>query len=613
MGTTERGAGGDAGGGLAHRHMLTASTEDARYERLAQLALLLPERDARENEALILDRSPEGTFTVGMIDPGNFLAEKNVARALGVDTSDIDAREVSRADFEQLFLTAYRSEYSAVARVGEAEPHRTVSWADINPESEATEPAAVAYEEPAQVSASGFTVHVEFVLREGARRGASDVHFKPGPRFGGIYFEINNELYTFSENVPREEMEKIVRTLADMAGLNEYELPYGNKDAGVQMVLPVKGKAESVKTTMRLAAAPALDGIDVTVRYLNQEFRDFGEMGHEPEQTELFLDAGRHHNGLIIVTGTTGSGKSTLLEAILRRATADGKKNTINIGEPIEYEDAWRTQIPITKDYQWAMALETALRKNPKIIVVGEVRNEEVARIAFRAAYTGHLILTTLHTNDVASTFGRLSNLGIPAYDQGELIRSITSQALVKVLCEKCKTPDPRAQLIAANIVDKVFPDRADMREAVRAATLTESPFYMVGRGKGVGLDKVGCVECNFTGYTTRTAVAEVLNMAPDLSSMIGLGMRGDQTVEFAVNRYGMMPLAEAAAKKLLRGQTSYAEVEQWLKPPPRRREEKSRSTSRPYAQPHGAPSHHAEEGDDRVIEAEYTDVEEAA
>lgn len=606
MSTTEWEAAG-AGGGLTRRNMLSASVEEARYERLAQLALLLPEKDARENEALILDRSPEGIFTVGMIDPGNFLAEKNVARALGVDTSDIDAREVSRADFEQLFLTAYRSEYSAVARVGEAEPHRTVSWGDINPEGAPTSDAAAA-EEPAHETSSGFTVHVEFVLREGARRGASDVHFKPGPKYGGIYFEINNELYTFSENVPRDEMGKIVRTLADMADVNEYELPYGNKDAAIQMALPVKGKG-NVKGTMRLAAAPALDGIDVTVRYLNQEFRDFGEMGHEPEQTELFIESSKHHNGLIVATGTTGSGKSTLLEAILRRATADHKKNTIVIGEPIEYEDPWRTQIPITKDYQWEMALETALRKNPKIIVVGEIRNEKVAQIAFRAAYTGHLILTTLHTNDVASTFGRLSNLGIPAYDQGELIRSITSQALIRVLCEKCKTPDPRAQLIASNIVEKVFPDREDMREAVRRAAVSESPFYMVGRGKGVGPDKVGCVECNFTGYSGRTAVAEVLNMVPDISSMIGLGMRGDQAVEFAVNSYGMMPLAEAAAKKLLRGQTSFAEVETWLTAPPRRRAEKSRSTSRPYS----SQAHASDAREDDAIDAEYTPVEEAA
>lgn len=605
MSTAERDLKG--GGPLSRRGLLAPSVEESRCERLAQLALLLPERDARANEAVIVERSESGVFTVRMLKHPNFLGEVNVAKSLGVATSDIDARPIEQEEFERLFTLAYRSEYAAVARVGEAEPHRSVSWGDINPDG-ATAGAPDDAEEPARVVSSGFTVHVEYVLREGARRGASDVHFKPGPKFGGIYFEINNELYTFSENVPRDEMGKIVRTLADMADVNEYELPYGNKDAAIQMVLPVKGKG-NVKSTMRLAAAPALDGIDVTVRYLNQEFRGFHQMGHEPEQTELFLEASNHHNGLIVVTGTTGSGKSTLLEAILRRATADKKKNTVVIGEPIEYEDAWRTQIPITKDYQWEMALETALRKNPKIIVVGEIRNEKVAQIAFRAAYTGHLILTTLHTNDVASTFGRLSNLRIPAYDQGELIRSITSQALIKVLCEKCKTPDPRAQLIASNIVEKVFPDREDMREAVGKAALSESPFFMVGRGKGVGLDKVGCPECNFTGYAGRTAIAEVLNMVPDISSMVGLGMRGDQAVEFAVNSYRMMRLSEAAAKKLLRGLTSFAEVEAWLTPPPRKRAEHSRPAGRPFA----PQAHAAGGGEEDAIEAEFTPVEEAA
>src|SRR5438105_6350456 len=243
------------------RPLLPASHEEARAERLAELALLLPERDARENEALILGQSGEDFYHLGMIDPGNFVGEKNVARLLGVETSNIETRRLGREEFERLFNTAYRSEYSALARVGRAEPHRAVSWSDINPQST---PGAAAAEEPAGESASGFSVYVEYVLREGARRGASDAHFKPGPKTGGIYFEIDNELYAFSENVPREEMGKIVRTLADMAGVSEYELPYGNKDAAIQMVLPVAGKG-GVKSTMRLAAAPALDGIDVTV------------------------------------------------------------------------------------------------------------------------------------------------------------------------------------------------------------------------------------------------------------------------------------------------------------------------------------------------------------
>ena len=600
----QRRDGEPAGGGRA---LLAASTEEARAERLAKLALLLPEGDARDNEALVLERRDDA-FRVGMIDPGNFVAEKNVARILGVETINIEAVGLGREEFERLFHTAYASEYSAMARVGEAEPQRAVSWTDINPQSAG---AAAAHDEPAVESAAGFTVFVEHVLREGARRGASDVHFKPGPKHAGIYLEVNNELYPYSENVPKAEHEKVVRTLADMAGVNEYELPYGNKDAAIQLALPAPGRGD-VKSTMRLNAVPGLDGIDVTVRYLNQTFRDFPEMGHEPEQTELFIRKAKLHHGILIVTGTTGSGKSTLLEAILRRATADRKKNTIVIGEPIEYEDPWRTQIPITKDYQWADALEAALRKNPKIIVVGEIRNEEVAQIAFRAAYTGHLILTTLHTNDVASTFARLSNLGIPAYDQGGLIRSVTSQALVRVLCENCKQSDPRAQLIAENIADKVFPNRPDIKDAIRRHRSAETPFFMAGRGKGVAEDKVGCPACNFTGYSARTAIAEAMDMTPDISTMVSLGMKGEQAVEFAVNSYGMITLAEAAARKLLMGVTSFSEVEQWLSPPPPKRAGTPRYAAPAAGQQPVSAQHHAG-GQEEVIDAEYATVEEAA
>ncbi|MFL6284636.1 MAG: GspE/PulE family protein [Pyrinomonadaceae bacterium] len=597
------------------RIQLSASVEDARSTRLAKLALLLPEADARSNQAIILDQK-DGTYYVGMIGHPNFVNEKNVTRIISATTGDpyvtVEARPIQPEEFEALFETAYASEFAAIARVGEAEPHRAVSWSDINPQSAG---GAGGRDEPAVESATGFTVFVEHVLREGARRGASDVHFKPGPKHGGIYLEINNELYPYSENVPKAEHEKVIRTLADMAGVNEYELPYGNKDSSIQMMLPAAGRADAL-STMRLNAVPALDGIDVTVRYLNQTFRDFHEMGHEPEQTELFIKKAQLHHGINIVTGTTGSGKSTLLEAILRRATADRKKNTINIGEPIEFEDHWRTQIPITKDYQWEMALEAALRKNPKIIVLGEIRNEEVARIAFRAAYTGHLILTTLHTNDVASTFSRLANLGIPAYDQGELIRSITSQALVRVLCESCKQPDPRAQLIAENIAEKVFPNRPDIKEAIRQHQSSETPFFMVGRGKGVAEDKVGCPLCNFTGYSGRTAIAEALDMTPDISTMIGLGMRGEQAVEFAINSYGMITLAEAAARKLLMGATSFSEVEQWLSPPPMKRAGSPRyATAAAGVRQPPTYAHHAAEAqdDDTVIEAEYSPVEEAA
>ncbi len=579
---------------------------DERYSSLAELALLLPEATAREAEALVLERLPDGSFKVGMLNPNDVIGEKNVALALGVTTADIKTDRLGREQFEHLFEIAYNSDYAAVARHGsDGEPNRRVSWGDINPNSKGGGAPAP---EPARVTKQGFTLHVDAVLAEAAMRGASDVHFKPGKDYGRIYFDIDGSLIVYSEDVPREEMEKIVRTLADMVGVNEYELPYGNKDASFQMVLPNRGGSGSSNVMMRLAAVPALDGIDVTVRFLNQQFRGFEEMGHEPEQTALYYEALEHHNGIIFATGKTGSGKSTLLEAMRRYVARDGTKNIIVIADPIEYEDPRCTQIPITPTYGWTQALHATLRKAPHVIVVGEIRDAEVAKIAFTAADTGHLILTTLHTNDIASTFNRIRNLGIEDFIVGSLVRNITAQKLVRVLCVNCKEPDPRGQMIAENIARKIFPDREDIHRALSEYD-GETPFFRIGRGRGVPEGKVGCPACNYRGYAGRTAIAEVMNLTPDLGGMVSLGMRGEQAVQFAVKEYGMKTLAEMAARKLIAGVTWYSEVSQWLTPPAERK-------GWGGAARWGAPSHHGGQVEDdgpAPIEAEFTDVKQEA
>ncbi len=595
---------GRGGGGAHHSHALQLTRNDERYTSLAELALLLPEAVAREAKALVLERLDGGALHVGMTNPNDVLGEKNVALALGADI-EIQTTRLEESQFEHLFEIAYRSDFAAVAQHGSSgESHRSVSWHDINPES--TGRAAAPAPEPARVVKQGFTIHVDTVLAEGTLRGASDVHFKPGKVCAGIYFDIDGVITPYADDVPNDEMEKIVRTLADMAGVNEYELPYGNKDASIQMVLPTKGGAGTANTMMRLAAVPALDGIDVTVRYLNQRFRGFDEMGHEPEQTALYYDTLTNHDGLIFATGKTGSGKSTLLEAMARHIEADGTKNVIAIGDPIEYENPRRTQIPITSKYGWADALRAALRKSPHVIIVGEIRDSEVARIAFTAADTGHLILTTLHTNDIASTFNRISNLGIEPFNVSGLVRSITAQKLIRVLCENCKVPDPRGHMIAENIARKIFPHREDIHKAL-AAYGGETPFFKIGRGRGVPESKIGCPACNYRGYAGRTAIAEVMNMNPDIGGMISLGMRGEQAVQFATKEYGMLTLSEMAARKLIAGVTWYSEVAQWLTPPP---EKKSWSGDSRW----GAPAHSGEPHEAAApIEAEYTDVQEAA
>jgi type II secretory ATPase GspE/PulE/Tfp pilus assembly ATPase PilB-like protein len=575
----------------------------ANAQRLAELALRLPEQDARDNESIIIEQTESGVYVIGMLDKSNFPYQKNVALILKVDTSRIETHEITESVFNTLMAIAYTGELASLVRQGkeEADQARTtsrdsVAWKVVNPQSSSRVEAATDKSLDSE-QARGFRANIEEVLKEGSRRGSSDLHFIPGPVFGTVFNRIDGVLYEFATEIPRDDYERLTRGLCDMAGTNDYELAYSDKDASIKMILPVPGKGD-VKTRLRFAAAPGLDGIDISVRYITQEFRDFHEMGHEAESLEIIYRSLKQRNGLVLVTGATGSGKSTLLEAMTRRLQSGDLTHLYVIADPIEYEDSRRTQIEVTDKYTYAQALKSCLRKDPDRIVVGEIRDEEVAEIAIRAAYTGHLVLTTLHTNDIASTFARLDNLKVKSYDQGGLIRAICSQQLVRRLCNHCKEEDPRGSIIASNIIEKIFPNREDLKQSL--AGVQDTPLFF---------QAVGCDLCYQTGYKGRIAVEEVLEVTPDLANMISLGMKGEQAVEFAVNEYGMLTFAESAARKLIRGTTSYAEVEHWLMPPTQKKYRYGRTQTAPPPQTAWSPQAEPRIDHEGAIEAEYVET----
>lgn len=534
-------------------------------ERVVELALLLSEREVRENQSIILDITEGDQYHIGMLEPSNFVIEKNVAMALRINTEQLHSQLLSKEQFEHLISLAYNNALADrrldLAANSQNTSRESVAWSTVNPNSKGT--ALITDRSLDLEESRGFRATLDEVLREGARSGASDMHFKPGPVVGTIQRRIDGTLYNFAKDVPRDDMERLTRALADLAGVNAWKLAHADRDSSITMLLPTQGGGPEVKTRLRFAAVPGLDGVSVSVRFVSQRFRDFDEMGYEPEQQELFSRALKHRNGLVLVTGETGSGKSTVLEAMLRRLESKGNPNVINVSDPIEYENHLRIQIEVKPDYTYAQALKMALRMDPNIIEIGEIRDEEVAKIAFRAAYTGHLVLTTLHTNDVASTFARLSDLGVEAYNQGGLIRCICSQQLVKRLCLNCKEDDPKTSLISAHIIEKFFSEREDIIEMLGDFS-TANPFFKAS------ID--GCRHCDFTGYKGRIAVAEVLEITPDLANMIPLGMRGEQAVELAIKEYGMLSFSECAFRKLYQGITSFAEVEPWLTAPPQKR-----------------------------------------
>lgn len=573
--------------------------------RLAELALLLPEEDAKANFAIILNQTDAGIYVVGMMDRLNIRYVDKIARILNVPTSQMTTHPITEMEFNTLLAIAYTGELAALVRQEKSEAdvvnstsRDSVPWSTVNPNAGDTAGAQVIDRSIDAEQARGFRANIEEVLKEGSRRGSSDMHFIPGPIYGNIFNRIDGIMYEFATQIPRHDFEKLTRGLCDMAGTNDYDLVNDDRDASIKMILPVPGKGDQ-KTRLRFSAAPGLDGIDISVRFINQEYRDFHEMGHERESQDIFFRNLTHRNGMILVTGETGSGKSTLLEAMTRRIEAAGLPHVIVLADPIEYENPRRTQIEITPSYPYEKALKIALRKDPNIIVIGEIRDEEVAEIAFHAAYTGHLVLTTLHTNDVASTFARLTNLGVKPYDQGGLIRCVCSQQLVRRLCNHCKEEDPRSSMIAAHIIEKVFPNREDLKEALFASQ--DNPVFFQPNPEG-------CKLCYYTGYKGRIAVEEVLDVGPDLANMISMGMNGVQACQFAEKEYGMLNFAESASRKLVHGITSYSEVEHWLRPPAPRRV-RYRYAPQQQAWAANEPNYNT----DGAIDAEYVPVETAA
>jgi type IV pilus assembly protein PilB len=274
-------------------------------------------------------------------------------------------------------------------------------------------------------------------------------------------------------------------------------------------------------------------------------------IGFEPDQISQIENSLFFRSGLCLVTGPTGSGKSNTLEAMLRKVEQihEGRVNVIQIGNPIEFPNEKRLQIPLKTDSDWARAFNATLRMDPDILSPGEFRNASEAAVVFQAAATGHLTLTTLHTNNVAQTFSRLDFLGIERDKQAALLKLIASQELVPLLCPHCKEPDPRGREIADRLCELVFPDREDLRAAI--ASVSTLPFY----------HRVGCGRCNNRGIKLRTCIAEVLTVTPDISSMLRNKVDGDEIVKHAIRRHGMITLAEAAARKLCRGQIGYDDV----------------------------------------------------
>ena len=371
---------------------------------------------------------------------------------------------------------------------------------------------------------------VNQILREGLHQGATDIHFEPLEHDLRIRYRIDGILH--EAPVPpqiRILQDSVTSRLKIMSSLDiaERRLPQDGRIA-----LEHKGRPIDV----RVATIPCVHGENVSLRLLGQEQFDFARLGLEPAVEKSIRSRISIPNGIVLVTGPTGCGKSTSLYTFLSSLNVK-ERRIVTVEDPVEHKIDGVIQIAVKPEINltFASALRSILRGDPNVIMVGEMRDVETVDIAIRAALTGHLVFSTLHTNDAVGGITRLLDMGVEPFLVGSSVRAFLAQRLVRKLCPKCSKPTGMTHEELRRIG---FP--MEQAEGLR--------------------QPVGCQHCRQSGYSGRIAIMEICHMTPALQELLQKRATGTELSEQAI-RDGMIPLRKDGWRKASLGLTSVEEV----------------------------------------------------
>jgi type IV pilus assembly protein PilB len=359
---------------------------------------------------------------------------------------------------------------------------------------------------------------------------ASDVHIEPQEKSCTIRFRVDGVLQKIKD-VPKTVQRLLISRYKIMGGLDitENRLPQDGRGSI---------KFQNRMIDLRFATIPSVYGENITVRILDRDDSvfDLNKSGMLPEDFKTYSKMISIPHGSIMITGPTGSGKTTTLYATLNRI-ADVEKKIFTIEDPVEYRFPQIIQVQVNQkiNMDFSRGLRAMLRSDPDIIMVGEIRDLETAKIAMEASITGHLVLTTLHTNDAPSSLARLLEMGLESYMISSAVKCIVAQRLVRKLCENCKKEED----ISGIPFDKEI-----------APILKGKKIYA----------KVGCSRCNDTGYFGRIGIYSVLVVSKKIREML-LEKKSTDKIKELARKEGMRTLLEAAAEKVAAGVTSIDEM----------------------------------------------------
>ena len=487
---------------------------------------LVPEQIAKKHGVLPIKRMGN-TLTLAMADPTNVFALDDVGFMTGLQIQPVVASEAAiRKAFERLYETG-ANVTDMMSQLEEADTdvevveggEETFSKADIFDLKESADEAPVVR-------------LINMILTDAIRRGASDIHLEPYEKVFRVRFRIDGVLHEIMTPPKRLEAAltsrvKIMATL-DIA---ERRLPQDGR---------IKLRYHQREIDFRVSTLPTIFGEKTVMRILDKEALqlDLSALGFDPWSLEQFTKAIHSPYGMILITGPTGSGKTTTLYSAIHTINSPDI-NIMTAEDPVEYNLKGVNQVQVNDEIgrTFAACLRSFLRQDPDVILVGETRDLETAQIGIRAALTGHLVLTTLHTNDCPSTPARLLDMGIPPFLVSSSLQLILAQRLGRKVCRDC-------------------------REPYEASEESLVPYGHIPQGLGtINFYKgKGCQTCNFTGMKGRVAIYEVMPATTELRDMILRNATTNEILGVAISQ-GMKTLRQNALQKVIDGVTTVEEV----------------------------------------------------
>lgn len=499
----------------------------AKIEVTDELVAMIPKKIAHDYRVFPVAYDPDTeTVKVAVADPLNIQVKDDLERILRKNIVTLVARD---EEIDRFFKRYYEGDeitkiYTEVTdnMHADEEARSTEDFLSLDMDDDVNVPPVVRF--------------VDLIFQQAVHDRASDIHVEPSRHGVGIRFRIDGVCHEIP-SPPKKWQNAIISRLKVLSGMDlaEKRVP---QDGRIKLNLP-----DGRKLDLRVSALPAIYGESVVMRILDQSSVLLGleDVGFLPDNIETFKTLIQTPTGVILMTGPTGSGKTTTLYSALSQLNNPETK-IVTIENPVEYMIDGINQIQVNEEVglDFKTGLRSILRQSPDVILVGEIRDMETAEIAVRAALTGHLVFSTLHTNDAPSATTRLIDMGVKPFLVASSIQAVIAQRLVRRLCPHCKRPEHRD----IKDIEGINPSEEDLREGVEI------------------FEPVGCDRCAGSGYRGRTAIHEIFVLDSKLRQMVIRAEPSMRQKNYAQRHNAMRTLRMDGWQKVLLGQTSVEELD---------------------------------------------------